>query len=306
MISEDWGLGSPAGGSGMAGLGVVGTHAQTTPAERERHINGSATEEPATPTERNVMTFQGKKVRVLEIDDEVWFVATDVAHILGYGRAPEMIRSLDEDEKGYALVHTPGGPQNLSVINEQGLFRAVIKRELGYIAEADRATVKAFQRWVTHEVLPSIRRTGAYVVPETPEQLLARALVTAQGVIERKDEHIAQLTPRAEAWDELASADGDYAVADAANILKRAGVDTGPQRLFNTLGQIGWTYRGERNRWRPYAQALDAGYLTERAMPPYIDRETGDLVPAAPQVRITARGLERLRIRLGSLELTHV
>lgn len=182
-----------------------------------------------------------------------------------------------------------------TLVSESGMYEVVIR--------SDKDEAAAFRRWITGEVLPSIRRTGSYTVPETPEQLLARALVTAQGVIDRKDEHIAALTPRAEAWDELADTGADYAVADAASILKRAGVETGPQRLFTTLGDIGWIYRGERRRWRPYARALDAGYLTERAMPPYIDQTTGDLVPAAPQVRVTARGLERLRVRLGALTL---
>lgn len=104
----------------------------------------------------------------------------------------------------------------------------------------------------------------------TGAELIALAVIEAQAMLAAKDQRIAELEPRAAAWDELASAEGDYAVADAANMLKRAGIDTGPQRLFDTLGSgpIGWIYRGEQGRWRPYASALDAGYLTERAMPP--------------------------------------
>lgn len=251
-----------------------------------------------------VFTYEGRDIRTVLIEDETWFVATDVARFLGYREASDMARTLDDDEKGSEVVRTPGGPQRMTVLNEQGLYRAAVKRELGFVDDGSRAAVKAFQRWVTHEVLPSIRRTGAYVVPETPEQFMARAVMQAQGIIARKDERIAELAPRAEAWDEIADAGTDYAIRDVAPMLSRAGIETGPQRLFETLHQLGWIYRGEKQRWTPYAKSVDAGYLKVRAMPPYRDRDTGDLVPAAPQVRITPRGIERLRVRLGAGALT--
>lgn len=247
----------------------------------------------------SVFRFDGADVRTLVIDGELWFVAVDVAVILGYSATSAMTRTLDDDEKGVQILHTLGGDQECTVISEAGLFSAILRSRV--------PGARAFKRWVTHEVLPSINRTGAYVAPvqETPGQLMARALVTAQGVIERKDEQIAVLTPRAEAWDDLAAADGDYSVADAASILNRAGITTGPQRLFTKLSEIGWIYRGEARRWRPYAKTIDAGYMSERAMPPRVDHD-GILQPVPPQVRITARGLERLRVRLGVLTAVEV
>src|SRR5690606_25768035 len=111
----------------------------------------------------------------------------------------------------------------------------------------------------------------------------------------------AELTPRAEAWDELASAEGDYAVADAAKILARAGVQTGPQRLFEQLRGLSWIHRAHDGKWRAYASAVDAGYLAEKPQSPHHPR-AGELVLDPPQVRVTVRGLERLRVRLGSIE----
>lgn len=245
-----------------------------------------------------VFDFEGNVIRTVLIAGEPWFVATDVAIVLGYSATSAMTRTLDEDEKGVQILHTPGGPQESSVISEAGLFSAILRSRAPY--------ARPFKRWVTHEVLPAIRRTGSYSTAPALPQSYADALRELAATVERT-EHLeaanAVLTPRAEAWDELSDAGTDFAVADAANILKRAGVDTGPQRLFEKLREIGWIYRGEKRRWRPYAKALDAGYLTERAMPPYIDQSTGDLVAAAPQVRVTARGLERLRVRLGSIEM---
>lgn len=241
----------------------------------------------------DIFQFAGQPVRTLTIDGELWFVAMDVAGILEYSATSAMTRTLDDDEKGVHTLHTPGGEQESTVVSEAGLFSAIL-RSRGSAAHA-------FKRWVTHEVLPQIRRTGSFV-QETPEQLLARAVIQAQAVIERKDEQIAGLTPRAEAWDELASAEGDYAVSDAAKILSRAGVKTGPQRLFEQLAGMKWIYRAHDRRWRVYATTVDAGYLTEKLSPPRRDRMTNELIAVPPQVRVTARGLERLRVRLGFIE----
>ena len=104
----------------------------------------------------------------------------------------------------------------------------------------------------------------------TGSNLLALAVIEAQAMLTAKDQQIAELEPRAEAWDELASADGDYEVADAAKILARAGVD--------------------------------AGYLAEKPMSHHHPR-TGELVLDPPQVRVTVRGIERLRVRLGYIDL---
>lgn len=136
----------------------------------------------------------------------------------------------------------------------------------------------------------------------TGSNLLALAVIEAQAMLTAKDQQIAELEPRAEAWDELASADGDYEVADAAKILARAGVETGRQRLFTQLHDLGWTYRGTHGKWKARQTAVDAGYLAEKPMSHHHPR-TGELVLDPPQVRVTVRGIERLRVRLGSIDL---
>ncbi|KAB1883658.1 hypothetical protein F6W70_13760 [Microbacterium maritypicum] len=128
-----------------------------------------------------------------------------------------------------------------------------------------------------------------------------RMPVRIVGALPERDQQVAELTPRAEAWDELASAEGDYSVADAAKILARAGVKTGPQRLFEQLAGIRWVHRAHDGKWRAYATAVDNGYLTEKPQSHHHPR-TGDLVLDAPQVRVTVRGIERLRQRLGTIE----
>jgi len=240
----------------------------------------------------SVFRFDGADLRTLVIDGELWFVAVDVATILGYSATSAMTRTLDDDEKGMQILHTLGGDQECTVISEAGLFSAILRSRV--------PSARTFKRWVTHEVLPAINRTGAYVAPQTPEQRMAAAVLEAQRIIEARDAQVAELTPRAEAWDELASADGDFSVADAAKMLARAGVETGPQRLFEQLAGIRWTFRGRDGKWRAYASAVSEGYLTERPQSHEHPR-TGERVLDAPQVRVTMRGVERLRIRFGVL-----
>lgn len=241
-----------------------------------------------------VFGFDGADIRVVLIDGKPRFVARDVAVALGYADPTSAVK---QHCKGVAIHHplqTAGGVQTVRVIGEGDLLRLVTGSRL--------PSAERFERWAFDEVLPSVVRTGSYTAPESREQLLARAVLEASAAIAEKDEHIAVLTPRAEAWDELADAGTDYAVRDAAQILNRAGVQTGPQRLFDTLSDLRWIYRGEKHRWTAYARAVDAGYIRARAMPPYVNGD-GDLIPAAPQIRVTARGLERLRVRLGALTI---
>ncbi len=240
-----------------------------------------------------VLNFEGEQVRTVMVDGEPNFVAVDVARVLGYVNTADAVRKHTKGVANRYPLATAGGTQMVRVLSEADTLRMIVNSNL--------PAASRFERWVFEDVLPTIRRTGSYVPPETPEQAMARAVLVAQGIIERRDEQIAELTPRAEAWDELADAGTDYSVSDAAAMLVRVGVETGRQRLFDKLRDMRWIYRGEGGRWRPYADKLDAGYLCERAMPPRINGD-GDLVPVPPQVRVTARGLERLRVRLGVIK----
>lgn len=110
--------------------------------------------------------FEGRALRSLLLGDEPWFIAGDAAAFLGHATAKDLIRSLDDDEKGRHSVPTPGGEQEVSIISEPGLYRAISQRRATSAIPAEtREFISRFQRWVFHEVLPSIRRTGSYTVP---------------------------------------------------------------------------------------------------------------------------------------------
>lgn len=125
--------------------------------------------------------FDAHAVRTIMVAGEPWFIASDVAHALGYSETSAATRTLDEDDKGLQIVQTLGGPQSLSVINESGLYALI----LGSRLEAARR----FKRWISHEVLPSIRKTGAYGLPEAVRRYfddLSGRLSEADKLIEHK------------------------------------------------------------------------------------------------------------------------
>lgn len=102
-----------------------------------------------------IFNFRTTEVRTIVLDSEAWFIASDVAKALAYSDARHMTRVLDDDEQGLQIVETLGGPQELSIINESGLYHAVLKSR--------KPEAKPFRKWVTSEVLPAIRKTGQYI-----------------------------------------------------------------------------------------------------------------------------------------------
>ena len=105
--------------------------------------------------ELTVWDYEEASIRTVEIDDEIWFAAKDVAVVLGYSNPRDAVsRHVDEEDKGVVKHDTPGGVQNLNIINESGVYALIFGSKL--------PTAKKFKRWVTSVVLPSIRRTGSY------------------------------------------------------------------------------------------------------------------------------------------------
>ncbi|MDQ6991488.1 MAG: BRO family protein [Mariprofundaceae bacterium] len=111
-------------------------------------------------------TFKNTEIRTVDDQGTLWFVSGDIAKALGYRDSANMVRMLDNDERGTRLVSTPSGNQEMNVINESGMYHALIKSR--------KPEAKPFRKWVTGEVLPSIRKTGTYTLPQTitPKQKL--------------------------------------------------------------------------------------------------------------------------------------
>lgn len=191
-------------------------------------------------TALDVFQYAGQQVRTVIVDGDPWFVAGDVARVLGYSATAAMTRSLDDDEKGVQGLHTPGGVQSFTVINEPGLYSAIMRSTL--------PDAKAFKRWVTHEVLPQIRKTGQFG-SQLPGSFAEALELAASKVreIEALEAKAAEDAPKVAAYDQLMDADGFYTMEAAA---KLGGI--GRNTLFARLRDAGVIQSGSRMPYQRY------------------------------------------------------
>lgn len=184
-------------------------------------------------------------------NDEPCFVTKDILGILELDRTA--LRKLDDDEKGVDLIHTLGGNQEVSTVTEPGFYKLVMRSR--------KPEAKAFQRWVTHEVLPALRRDGGYMVAcdETPEQTMARAVLLAQATIDRQRDRIAELEPKALFADAVAASDGTCLVGELAKMMRQNGVEIGQRRLFARLREDGYLGKSGSNTNVPTQRAMEMG-----------------------------------------------
>lgn len=201
-------------------------------------------------------------VRALRGEDgEPMFVAKDVCAALEVKNSRDALARLDDDEKGVVLTDTPGGEQQMQAVNEAGLYVLVLSSR--------KPEAHVFKRWVTHEVLPALRRDGGYMVAradETPEETMARALLLAQGTMERQKRRIAGLEAENEAMrpkalfaDAVAASDGTCLVGELAKMLRQNGVEVGQNRLFAMLHEDSYLGKAGQNRNVPTQRSMEMG-----------------------------------------------
>jgi anti-repressor protein len=182
---------------------------------------------------QKVFDYQGKQVRTVIVNDEPWFVAKDVCEVLEIGNPTDAMKRLDEDE--VALVSIEGIPGGVPVnaVTESGLYSLVLGSR--------KPEAKQFKRWVTHEILPAIRKTGSYsaAVPQT----LPEALRLAATAIEEKEKAVAQLAaaqPKVLFADSVSASHTTILVGELAKLLKQNGIDIGQNRLFQWMREKGY------------------------------------------------------------------
>lgn len=172
-------------------------------------------------------TYADCEVRTMLVDGDPWFVAADVCAVLGIVNSRDALGRLDDDEKGVGTTDTLGGAQRVAVVNEPGLY--------GLTWTSRKPEAAAFRRWVKHDVLPEIRRTGAYIgtgQPAIPGSFADALQLAAdqQRQIEAQAAELSAAAPKVEAFDQLMSADGTYSMEAVAKIL-----GWGRNRLFAYL-----------------------------------------------------------------------
>lgn len=163
-----------------------------------------------------VFTYDSAEVRTVMVGGEPWFVAKDVCAVLGIANNRDALGRLDEDEKGVASTDTLGGVQSLQTVNESGLYSLILGSR--------KPEARAFKRWITHEVIPSIRKTGMYATDallDDPDLLLktvTRLAEERRGRLEAEAQVAAQ-APKVEAFDTFIDADGTMTVDQVAKLL---------------------------------------------------------------------------------------
>lgn len=253
--------------------------------------------------------FEGNSFRALADGDEVMFVASDIAKLLGYGNAKDMARNLDSDEKGMHQVPTLGGLQKMTVLTESGLYRAILNREAAYVKNPEaKAFVKRFQRWVTHEVLPQIRRTGGYIPTSDADDdmtILAKAVMIGQRTMEEQKQRIAaqqsridELQPKASAWDNFVDIPDALSVRDSAKLLSNLGRPVGQTELFEWLDRHDWIFR-ENKHWSARQSRINAGHLMMVPSKSHGTHKDGTPFAFPPTVKVTRKGLALIARRFG-------
>ena len=202
------------------------------------------------------------QIRTVQLNSETYFVGKDVAEALGYSNPRKALADhVAEEDKGVTKCDTPGGKQDLSVINESGLYSLILGSKL--------ESAKRFKHWVTSEVLPSIRKNGGYIAGQenmSDEELMAKALLVAQNKIAEKDRlleekqaHIEQMKPKAIFADAVSASHTSILVGDLAKLICQNGVQIGQKRLFQWLRDKGYLMKSGASYNMPMQRYVEQG-----------------------------------------------
>ena len=197
-------------------------------------------------TNLQTWSYENSEIRTIQKDGEPWWVLSDVCKVLELSSPHKVADRLEADEKGRNLIPTLGGMQEMTTVNESGLYAVILR--------SDKPQAKPFRRWVTSEVLPSIRKHGAYMTDQTLEQALTSPDFLIQLATQLKEEKeqrkqleakVEQDKPKVLFADSVSASKSSILVGELAKILKQNGVDTGQFRLFAWLRENGYLIKRE-------------------------------------------------------------
>lgn len=206
-------------------------------------------------TEIQRFDFKGAALRTLTDESgEPWFVAKDACSVLELNNVSQALTRLDDDEKSSIILNdgTPGNP-NKAIVSESGLYSLILASR--------KPEVHEFKRWVTHEVLPQIRKHGAYMTQQTLDKALTSPdfLIQLATKLKEEQEKVKELEPKARFADAVAASDGTCLIGELAKMLRQNGLDIGQNRLFEILRQDGYLGKTGSNRNVPTQRSMDLG-----------------------------------------------
>lgn len=242
--------------------------------------------------ELQIFSYNGNEVRTIQKDGEPWWVLKDVCSILGIGNTADVFSRLDEDEKGIGQIDTLGGKQKISIINESGLYNVILR--------SDKPEAKPFRKWVTSEVLPSIRKHGAYMTPETLEQAILNPDMMIKLCTALKDEQDKNkalqavnsslivdnqiMKPKADYFDELVDRNLLTNFRETAKQLQ-----VKEKEFIKFLLDKKFIYRDKKGKIQPYADKNNGLFEVKE----FSNEKTGF---ASTQTLITPKGRETFRL----------
>ena len=236
--------------------------------------------------ELQVFTYSGNEVRTVQKNGEPWFVLKDVCDILSLTDTNKISTRLDQDELTRIKFVSGGQSREMLCINESGLYNVILR--------SDKPEAKPFRKWVTSEVLPSIRKTGGYIAGQenlTPEELMAKALMVAQKTLAEREARIADLTvqnqimqPKASYFDELVDRG---TLTNFRETAKQLGIP--PKRFVVFLMEKKYVYRDKRGKLLPYEAKNDGLFELKES---YNDKTQW----SGTQTLITPKGRETFRL----------
>lgn len=250
--------------------------------------------------------FKGESLRALTNKaGEPWFVAKDACDILG-NDTNHLREALDDDEitnlRNSEVWNQPGRAP--LIISEPGLYKLIMRSR--------KPEAKEFQRWVTHEVLPQIRRTGGYIPTTDADDdmtILAKAVMIGQRTMEEQkrriaeqSEHIRELEPKAQALDDFTNVEDRLLIRDAAKVLSNAGTPIKEKQLREWMADHNWIFKSGGS-WRASAAHCAAGHLVMVMSQKHGVKDDGTEFAFPPTVRITRKGLTLLHKRLREIAL---
>lgn len=233
--------------------------------------------------EVQLFNFENHEVRSLLINSEPWFVGRDVAEVLGYKKPENAIANhVDDDDKTTTIIQGIGSnyKSKTMIINESGLYCLVLSSKL--------PSAKKFKRWVTSEVLPTLRKTGQYQVKElSGQELMAKALIEAQSVLAAKDKVIEEMKPKVVFADAVSASEDCIPIGELAKFLSQNGIKTGRNRLFAWLRDNGYLIKSGSEANQPTQRYMEQGLfkLKQRT----ITKASGVSIPK-PLTLVTGKG----------------
>ena len=242
--------------------------------------------------------FKGASLRTLtDKAGEPWFVAKDVCDILGHSNVSMALDRLDDDERSKFNLGRQG---ETNIVNEAGLYVLVLGSR--------KPEAHEFKRWVTHEVLPQIRRTGGYIPTTDVDDdmtILAKAVMIGQRTMEEQKQRIAaqqsridELQPKASAWDNFVDIPDALSVRDSAKLLSNLGRPVGQTELFEWLDRHDWIFR-ENKHWSARQSRINAGHLMMVPSKSHGTHKDGTPFAFPPTVKVTRKGLALIARRFG-------